>query len=90
MRNDKKVYKCEGLVIDLKDRERVILCQTDYEVFIPITIGTDNLFGGIVANRWSNSHHGKTITRKQVSDLLGQGFAIRAIRQPKKLKLVCS
>lgn len=85
-----KVYKCEGLVIDLKDGQRVILCQTGYDIFTPMTIGKDKFFGGISANRWSSSHNGKTITKKQVSDLLGQGFPIKSIRQPKKLRIVCS
>lgn len=91
MRNGKKVYKCEGLVIDLKDRERVILCQTDYDVFTPFSIGMDTIFDRKkpVANRWSKSHKGVTITREQVKDLFC-GFTIKSIRQPKKLRIVCS
>lgn len=91
MRNGKKVYKCQGLVIDLKDRERVILCQTDYDVFTPFSIGMDVIFQNkrVVANRWSKSHKGVTITREQVKSLF-DGFAIKSICQSKKLRIVCS
>ncbi len=91
MRNAKKVYRCEGLVIDLKDGERVVLCQTGYQVFTPFSIGMETVFTNqrIVANRWAKSHEGQTITRKQIKNLL-EGLAIRSIRQPKKLRIVCS
>lgn len=83
-----KVYKSEGLVIDLQDGQRVVFCRTDYGTFTPISIYTSDSYGA-VANRWGFNHKGEDITREQVKNYF-DGFPIKSIRQPKKLRIVCS
>lgn len=90
-----KEYAAQGLVVDTVNGERLILCQTGYEVFRWICIGND-INDKVYANRLNEKEKylpGKVISRKEIVSWLsesGSGWEPKRIKAPKKLRIVCS